>query len=434
MGRESGRGTIRRGVVRARVVAAGVLLAVLAAGCSGGSGDAPDDPGGGVAAGVTPSTSAPPATAPATAPAAAPATLSITPKNGAEGQPVAEPVTVTAGGGTLSVVSVRNGDGRTIEGALSPDRTSWTSTEPLGYDRSYSVSATATNADGVTTKRTSAFSTVRPRTFTLPYLFPGPDGPKTVGVGQPVTVRFDEPIEDKATAEKTLTVSTTPRVAGSWHWFSDQVVHWRPKNYWAPGTRVTVTAAVYGVHVGDDVYGQQDVTSSFTIGRSRIATVDDRTKRMVVRVDGKVVRTAPVSMGKDKRIVSNGKTINYLTQSGPHVVTDKHDVKVMSSASYGVTDKKHPEYYEEKIPLAVRISPDGEFVHAAPWSVWAQGKQNVSHGCINLAPAHARWFYDNFSHGDIVDIKNTGRALPYAAGFNEWGMPWSDWVAGSALN
>lgn len=426
MGRGAGRGTVRD----MRLVAAVLLLVALVAGCSGG-GDGSDKagaaPGGG---GASATTEAPPTTQPP----AEPATLAISPKNGSAGAAVNQPVKVTTTGGTLSAVTLRNGDGKAVKGTLSADRATWVSAEPLGYDRQYSVSAVAANADGKTTKGTSAFSTVKPRTFTLPYLFPGgADGPKTVGIGQPITVRFDEPIEDKATAEKTLTVTTTPTVAGSWHWFSDQVAHWRPKTYWKPGTKVTVKAAVYGVHVGGDIYGQQDATSSFTIGRSKIATVDDNTHTMTVRVDGKVVRSVPVAMGKDQRIVSNGKTINYLTQSGPHVVAEKYPVKVMSSASYGVTDKENPNYYEEEIALAVRISPDGEFVHSAPWSVWAQGKQNVSHGCINVSAAHARWFYDNFATGDVVDIKNTGRALPYGAGYNEWGMPWSEWVAGSAL-
>jgi len=413
-------------VTRSRVVAAAVLLTALVAGCSTGSGQAgsPGPTGGPAAADPT-------TVAPTTTPAAPLAALAITPENGAQGQSVSRPVTVRAAGGRLSVVSVRNGDGVAVEGTMSADRTTWTSTEPLGYDKTYSISAAAQNADGVTTNGSSAFSTVRPRTYTLPYLFPG--GNRTVGVGQPISVRFDEPIEDKATAEKTLKVTTSPPVVGSWHWFSDQVVHWRPKTYWRPGTKVTVTAAVYGVHVGDDVYGQQDVTSSFTIGRSKIATIDDRTHMMIIKVDGRVVRTAPVSLGKNQQIVVNGKTINYLTQSGPHIVAEKHAKKIMSSASYGVTDKKHPEYYEEEIPLAVRISPDGEFVHSAPWSVWAQGKQNVSHGCVNLAPEHAQWFYDNFSYGDVVDIRNTGRALPFAPGYNEWGVSWSRWVAGSAL-
>ena len=304
--------------------------------------------------------------------------------------------------------------------------------EPLGYDKTYSVSAQAANGDGKATKAASSFTTVTPRTFTMPYLSPGAGS--TVGVGEPIEVRFDESIEDKAAAERALSVTTKPAVGGSWHWFGDQLVHWRPMTYWKPGTKVTVKANVYGVHVGGEIYGQQDAGTSFTIGASRIATIDDRTHKMTVKVAGKVVRTIPVAMGKDRVIVTNGRTIDYETQSGVHLVTDKHRVKTMSSASYGVTDKKHPEYYEEKIEYATRISPDGEFLHSAPWSLWAQGKQNVSHGCVNMSPADATWVYQTFRQGDVVDIRNTNRRLPQAAGYDEWGIPWAEWWAGSALH
>jgi lipoprotein-anchoring transpeptidase ErfK/SrfK len=403
-----------------------VLLVALVAGCTGGGSGSGSEGLLGQAQGGS-STAAP-----TTSPPAPAARVSISPRSGTEGYSVVKPVVVTAAAGTLSSVTVRNADGEPLRGALNTARTTWTSAEPLGYDRTYSVSAVAANADGKQTRATSRFTTVQPRTFTLPYLSPSPGS--VVGVGQPIAVRFDEPIADRAAAERALTVTTTPAVQGSWHWFSDQLVHWRPPTYWRPGTRVTVEAAVYGVHVGDDVYGQQDVSMSFTIGRSKIATIDDNTKQMVVRIDGKVVRKIPVAMGKDEQVVVDGKTINYLTQSGPHIVAEKYAVKTMSSASYGVTDKEHPEYYEEKIPLAVRISPDGEFVHAAPWSVADQGRRNVSHGCVNISPDNARWFYKTFSFGDVVDIRNTGRLLPQAPGYNEWGIPWSQWKAGSALS
>src|SRR5215218_3467050 len=130
MVRGSGRGTVRRGVARARVAVAAVLLTTLVAGCSGGSGQVdPPGPAGGLRADPT-------TAAPTTTPAADPATLAISPKDGSEGHPVTRPVTVTASGGTLSAVSLRNGDGQAVEGALSADRTTWTSTEPLGYDKS----------------------------------------------------------------------------------------------------------------------------------------------------------------------------------------------------------------------------------------------------------------------------------------------------------
>jgi lipoprotein-anchoring transpeptidase ErfK/SrfK len=280
----------------------------------------------------------------------------------------------------------------------------------------------------------SSFSTVEPRTYTLPYLSPGHGGSKTVGIGQPISVRFDEPISDKAAAEKALTVTTTPHVDGAWHWFSDQVVHWRPRTYWTPGTRVTVKAAVYGLHVGDDVYGQQDVTSSFRIGPARVFTIDDRTHTGVVRINGKVVNPrVPVSMGRGGKTVVDGKAIYFTTQSGPHIVAEKYPMKQMKSESYGLP-KDSPLGYDEKIPLAVRISPDGEFVHAASWSVADQGVRNVSHGCVNISPENAKWFYGTFSYGDVVDIRNTGVDLPFAPGYNEWKVSWATWLRGSALN
>jgi lipoprotein-anchoring transpeptidase ErfK/SrfK len=104
----------------------------------------------------------------------------------------------------------------------------------------------------------------------------------------------------------------------------------------------------------------------------------------------------------------------------------------MDSCTYGVCEGE-PGYYKEKVDLDERISDDGEFVHSAPWSVWAQGKQNVSHGCVNVSPANAQYFYSNFSWGDVVDIKNTGVALPFAAEANEWDVSWAKWTAGSAL-
>jgi lipoprotein-anchoring transpeptidase ErfK/SrfK len=407
--------------------AAVVLLLGLAAACSGGGSDQGSGSGGLLGPGGS---TAPSATTPPPAPAAK---LVVSPRNGTEDYSVVKPVVVTARAGTLTSVSVRNADGKPVRGALNPARTSWTSAEPLGYDGTYSVNAEAANADGKPTKATTEFSTVEPRTFTLPYLFPGPGGPRTVGIGQPITVRFDEPIADKAAAEKALTVTTSPAVTGAWHWFSDQVAHWRPKAYWKPGTKVTVKAAVYGVHVGGDIYGQQDVTSSFTIGQAKVFTINDQTHKGVIKVGGRAVRTVPVSMGRGGKTVVDGQSIYFTTQSGPHIVAEKYPVKQMKSESYGLP-KDSPLGYDEKIPLAVRISPDGEFVHAASWSVGDQGRRNVSHGCVNISPANARWFYDNFSYGDIVDIKNTGADLPFAAGYDEWGVDWATWLKGSALN
>jgi lipoprotein-anchoring transpeptidase ErfK/SrfK len=415
-----------RGTTAVRTAAVAGVLVALVAGCSGGAGSATAAP-----AANTPAATA--SAVPTTSPPAAPARLTITPRDGTDDQSVTTPVTVRASGGTVSAVSLRNPDGELVAGTFNAGRTTWTSTEPLGYGKSYSLAAVAANADGKTTRSTSAFSTVAPRTLTLPYLFPGgPDGPRTVGVGQPIQVRFDEDIADKTAAEKALVVTTSPHVDGAWHWFSDREVHWRPQHYWTPGTTVTVKANVYGVGVGDGIYGQQDVSTSFTIGAAKIFTINDKTHTGVITINGKATRTVPVSMGRGGSYTVDGQTIYFTTQSGPHIVKEKYPVKRMTSASYGLP-KDTPLGYDENISLAVRISVDGEFVHSAPWSVWAQGKQNVSHGCVNVSPANAKYFYDTFSWGDVVDIKNTGVNLPFAAEANEWDVSWAKWTAGSAL-
>jgi lipoprotein-anchoring transpeptidase ErfK/SrfK len=423
-----GTGVGRSGRGQRRLVAiAAVGLVALLAGCSGSGGTTPIDQAANEQGQAGPGGSG----GKADAPVVPPARLALRPANGARDVSPTAPVSVVAAAGTLTTVAVRNSAGRPVRGTLSADRTRWTSAEPLGYAKTYAVSATAVNSAGKPTKKTGTFSTVTPVTFTMPYIFPGPNL-KRVGIGQPVTVHFDEAITDRAAAERALTVTASPAQLGGWYWFDSQNVHYRPKTYWRPGTKVTVTAKVYGVHVGGGIYGQQDAQSSFTIGPARVFTINDKTHSGVVTVNGKVVKRIPVSMGRGGSVTVKGKTIYFTTASGPHVVQEKYPVKKMSSASYGLPVDA-PLGYEEDIPLAVRISADGEFVHAASWSVGDQGRRNVSHGCINISPANARWFYDTFTYGDIVDIKGTGATLQAGNKYGDWMVPWSEWLTGSAL-
>ena len=339
-------------------------------------------------------------------------------------------ITVRAAGGRLTGVTVTNPASRPVRGQLSSDGRTWTSTEPLGYDRRYSINATATGGGGAA-RASSAFNTVAPQRLAFPSFYP-PPSMKTVGVGQPLAVIFSRAVTDRAAAERALSVRTQPAVAGSWYWFDDRTVHYRPQKYWPAGTKITLRAAVYGIDLGSGLYGETDREMSLTIGRSKIAVIDDRTKQMVVSVDGRKVLTAPVSMGRPGSVTANGKKITFLTQSGVHVAQEKYPVKQMSSATYGLpTDAGLG--YDSRIPLAVRISNSGEFVHSAPWSVKDQGRRNVSHGCVNLPPKAAEWFYRTFSYGDVVDIRNTGATLRPDDGFGDWNIPWERWLAGSAL-
>jgi lipoprotein-anchoring transpeptidase ErfK/SrfK len=53
----------------------------------------------------------------------------------------------------------------------------------------------------------------------------------------------------------------------------------------------------------------------------------------------------------------------------------------------------------------VRVTWGGVYVHSAPWSVGSQGNSNVSHGCINLGPDNAAWYYDTVHIGDPIIVQ-----------------------------
>jgi lipoprotein-anchoring transpeptidase ErfK/SrfK len=354
-------------------------------------------------------------------------------KDGASDVAPNKPVEVRISDGKLESVKVTNPAGKEVKGALAGEGTIWKSAEPLGYDRKYTVTAKGSGNGGKSDLKAS-FTTLHPDQTVYPSFFPPPGKPAVVGVGQPIAVIFDKAPGDKKAAEKALQVKTTPAQEGGWYWWDDRTLHYRPKTYWQAGTKVTVTAKIYGVRLGDGMYGETDRSLNLTIGPAKIATIDDRTHKMLVTINGKAVKTFPVSMGRGGTISgAKGKKISLVTPSGTYVAQEKYKVKQMTSSSYGLP-KNASLGYDSKVPLAVRISNSGIFVHAAPWSVADQGHRNVSHGCVNLSPENGQWFYTNFSFGDIVTVKNTGKPLEPTDGFGDWNIPWEKWVQGSALH
>ena len=102
------------------------------------------------------------------------------------------------------------------------------------------------------------------------------------------------------------------------------------------------------------------------------------------------------------------------------MVLSKERVHSMSSASYGLTDPNDPNFYgPEDIEYCTRISYSGEFLHAAPWN-GSLGRANLSHGCLNLSVSDAKWVYENFMLGDIVDVTNSPRDLQIWNGLGDW--------------
>jgi lipoprotein-anchoring transpeptidase ErfK/SrfK len=341
-------------------------------------------------------------------------------KDGAVGVTVDSPVTVSAEDGVLGAVTMVNDEeGTPVAGELTPDGLTWRSTEPLDYNMRYTLSAQSMGLGGAT-RQQMTFQTHSPENLTMPYVLPN-DG-EVVGIGQPVAVRFDENIPNRLAAQRAITVTTNPPVEGAFYWLSNQEVRWRPAQYWKPGTTVDVAVNTYGVDLGDGLFGQENVTTHFTIGDEVITTVDDSTKTLTVRRNGEVIKTMPVSMGKSSTPTNNGT----------YIVGDRFGHLVMDSSTYGVPTNS-PNGYRTEVDYATQISYSGIYVHAAPWSVGSQGYSNVSHGCINVNTSNAQWFYNNTKRGDIVEIANTvGSVLPGEDGLGDWNIPWDQWRAGNA--
>jgi lipoprotein-anchoring transpeptidase ErfK/SrfK len=255
------------------------------------------------------------------------------------------------------------------------------------------------------------------------------DAGTTFGVGQVVRIHFDEAITDRKAAQAAISVVTVPAQVGGFNWFSDRDVYWRTKNYLESGTKVTITAKVYGKNFGNNLYGQADTTTWFRVGAKHVSIADDNSKVISVYENDKLIKTIPTSMGRHTSIAGDTGPIDLRTNSGPHVVVGGETNINMNSASFGLS--KGANAYKTIVPVGVRISYDGEYVHWADWSVWAQGNTDTSHGCLNVSPDNSWWFYHWSVPGDIVDVRNTGRPLQlWNSGY--WTASWSQWVAGGA--
>ncbi|QIS02226.1 L,D-transpeptidase family protein [Nocardia brasiliensis] len=340
-------------------------------------------------------------------------------KDGDVGVSPGVPLAFNVEDGRFTNVTLVNAQDKPVAGKLAADGRSWETTEVLGYGKTYRLKADAIGLGGANSA-TLSFTTSSPDSQTKPYLLPGEGD--VVGIGQPVAIQFDENIPDRRAAQDAIKITTEPPVEGAFYWVNNREVRWRPENFWAPGTKVTVNVNVYGRDLGNGLYGQDNIQSFFTIGDAQIFTADDNTKQVVVERNGEVIKTMPTSMGKN----------STPTDNGIYIVGDKFDKMIMDSSTYGVAVNS-PDGYKTPVDYATRISYSGIFFHSAPWSVGQQGYSNTSHGCLNLSPANAQWVYQNAKRGDITIVKNTvGGTLSGTDGLGDWNIPWSVWKAGNA--
>ncbi|WP_109509969.1 L,D-transpeptidase [Nocardioides speluncae] len=411
--------TVRRARVfgapaRKRPVAAALAVAVLAgialAGCSDSSGDGSDS-----------STSAAGEDGSEERPAAEPVTISTNLKS-RQGVPVDRLLEVTADNGELTKVKVASAEGA-LPGKVAEDGASWTATERFEPGQQYTITTVATDADGKSQRATQRFTTADLTLDQQTYPSVAPLQGETVGVGMPVVISFDIPITDQASIEKHLKVTSSPAQQGSWHWVSDQEVHWRPKVYWKAGSKVTVDADINSVPAGGGVFGQEDRHITFDIGDAVISKVNAQTHQMQTFVNGKLMKTTPITTGKP----------GFTTRSGVKVIMEKYRTKRMNSETVGIS-RDDPEAYDiNDVEYAMRVTSSGEFLHAAPWSVGSQGSANVSHGCTGMSTENAAWIYNLSKRGDVVEYTGTDRPMDLTNGYGDWNASWADYQAGSAL-
>ncbi|HEX2773805.1 MAG TPA: Ig-like domain-containing protein [Micromonosporaceae bacterium] len=393
----------RRTRVRA-VLAALAAVLVVAAGCSG------DDEKPSSQDGSSPKPKPRPAAARIVEPAA-----------DAKDVPTSTAVAFETKNPGAASVQLKNAAGEIVKGSLQAGGKTWLPAGQLDYATRYTVSVTAPGEDGKPSTTTSSFTTMdEPANQVRVSSFLG-DG-QVVGVGMPLMVRFGREIPEdyRDDVERRMAVRAKPAQEGVWHWVSGTEVRYRPKTYWKANTAVSYKLQTGGLPMGKGWYGAADITVDLKIGPSVVMTVDNRTKRMTVVLNGKVVRAIPVSLGKPRTPSS----------SGTMLVLEKLRKTVFDTR----TDPNPADRYRINIEYAQRLTWSGEFIHSAPWSVPVQGKTNVSHGCVNMSPANAAWLFGITRMGDPVTVKGTERRVAGGNGWTDWNMSWDEYVKGSAVS
>ncbi|GAA4903351.1 Ig-like domain-containing protein [Streptomyces coeruleoprunus] len=360
------------------------------------------------------------------------ARITISPKNGAINASINNDAKVTVTDGTLTQVTMTSAEGKTIKGEMSADAKSWQPTEQLERATTYKIAATAKDAEGREAHENASFTTVSKANSFIGNFTPE-DG-STVGVGMPVSITFNKPITNRKAVQSGIEVTSSSGQEVVGHWFHSQRLDFRPDQYWAEGSTVTLKLKLDGVEGSDGVFGVQQKTVTFKIGRNQVSTVDVNAKTMTIQRNGKTIKTIPISAGSPENPTYNGQM----------VISEKFKETRMNGATVGFTDDDGKGEYDIKdVPHAMRLSTSGTFIHGNYWgSDSVFGNVNTSHGCVGLNDVKgagdpnqpAAWFYDNSLIGDVVIVKNSkDKTIKPDNGLNGWNLSWADWKAGSAL-
>ena len=368
-------------------------------------------------------------------PPAAEDVIRVTPRDGAKGVRPAGGLRVRVAAGRLeSVKVVKSQDAREsrVPGRISADGRSWRPDDGrLALAARYTVDVVARDGDGDRSARRTTFTTYVPEKRFIGYVTP--EDRSTVGTGMIVSVEFSREPANRAAVERAVRVTAEPAVDIRPHWFGGGRLDFRPRRYWKPGTRVTVALRLRDVEGAPGVYGAQEKTFSFTVGRSQVSRVDAARHTMEVRRDGALLATVPITAGAPGTTTYNGRM----------VVTEMLELTRMNGATVGFTKKDGKgEYDIPDVPHAMRLTESGTFLHGNYWADDVFGRVNVSHGCVGLrdvkgggSDTPAGWFFDRSLVGDVIEVVNSNDGRVAADnGLGGWNMGWKEWTAGSAVD
>jgi lipoprotein-anchoring transpeptidase ErfK/SrfK len=354
--------------------------------------------------------------------------IRVIPDDGSKAVRPGDRLRVRVPGGRLEKVTVvRSQDAQDspVPGRISEDGLTWRPDEDrLALAARYTVDAIALDSHGHRSARHTTFTTYVPDQRFISYV--SPENRATVGTGMIVSLSFSQEITDRAAVERAVRVSARPPVEIRPHWFGKGRLDFRPERYWKPGTEVTVDLDLRDVEGARGIYGLQDKTFSFTVGRSQVSLVDAARHTMEVRRDGQLMTTVPITAGAPKHPTYNGKM----------VVMDMLEVTRMNSRTVGFGG----EYDIPDVPHAMKLTDSGTFLHGNYWAPDAPGRVNVSHGCVGLmdvkggsSDTPAGWFFDRSLVGDIVEVVHSkDKTVAPDNGLGGWNMGWKEWKAGSA--
>jgi lipoprotein-anchoring transpeptidase ErfK/SrfK len=328
-------------------------------------------------------------------------------------------IAVSVTGGRIVRVAVAGALGPAVPGALGAGGATWHTDWALAPARAYHVTVTAVNPQGRRAVAGGTFRTLRPRRTFRASTSMGTG--HVYGVGMPIMVRFSHPVADRAEVERALEVWSSKPVTGAWYWMSDSQVWFRPRTFWPAHTQVRFEAHLRGVRGAPGVYGGANLQQHFRIGNSLVAQASVASHHMKVWWNGHLAGNWPISTGQPGDDTPDG---HYLSFSMGSPVG-------MDSATYGVLPG-NPGYYNVLVYDAVKFTDSGDYVHSAPWSVAEQGVSNVSHGCVNVGPANAAWYYHHSLLGDPISVDGSPLRGTWGDGWTIWFLSWPKLLAGAA--